>query len=50
MARTTDEVKARIDAEGAGPLPGTPEDYVKDIAGEWAKWSKVVKDAGIAAN
>ncbi|MBX9840515.1 MAG: tripartite tricarboxylate transporter substrate binding protein [Xanthobacteraceae bacterium] len=49
-ALTSDEVKARIDAEGAEPLPSTPEDYVKDIESEWVKWSKVVKDAGIAAN
>ena len=49
-ALTSDDVKARIDAEGAEPLPSTPEEYVKDIAGEWAKWSKVVKDAGIATN
>ena len=49
-ALTSDEVKARIAAEGAEPLPSTPEDYAKDIAGEWAKWSKVVQDAGIATN
>ena len=49
-ALSSDEVKARIDAEGAEPLPSTPADYVKDIASEWAKWSKVVKDAGVAAN
>ena len=46
-ALTSDEVKARIDAEGAEPLPSTPEDYVKDIESEWVKWSKVVKDAGV---
>jgi tripartite-type tricarboxylate transporter receptor subunit TctC len=49
-ALTSSDVKARIDTEGAEPLPSTPEEYVKDIASEWAKWSKVVKDAGIAAN
>src|SRR5262245_2194455 len=49
-ALTSDEVKARIDAEGAEPLPSTPEEYVKDIASEWVKWSKVVKDAGVTAN
>jgi tripartite-type tricarboxylate transporter receptor subunit TctC len=49
-ALTSDEVKTRIDAEGAEPLPSTPEDYVKDIESEWVKWSKVVKDAGVTAN
>ena len=44
------EVKAKIAAEGAEPVPGTPEDYARDIASEWAKWSKVVQDAGIKAN
>jgi tripartite-type tricarboxylate transporter receptor subunit TctC len=49
-ALTSDDVKAKIAAEGAEPVPGTPDDYAKDIAAEWAKWSKVVKDAGIKAN
>jgi tripartite-type tricarboxylate transporter receptor subunit TctC len=49
-ALTSDEVKAKIAAEGAEAVPGTPADYAKDIASEWAKWSKVVKDAGIKAN
>jgi tripartite-type tricarboxylate transporter receptor subunit TctC len=49
-ALTSDEVKAKIAAEGAEPVPGTPADYARDIASEWAKWSKVVKDAGIKAN
>jgi tripartite-type tricarboxylate transporter receptor subunit TctC len=50
QALTSDEVKAKIAAEGAEPLPGTPDDYAKDIAREWTKWSKVVQDAGIKAN
>ncbi len=49
-ALTSDDVKAKIAAEGAEPVPGTPDDYAKDIAAEWAKWSKVVQDAGIKAN
>ncbi len=49
-ALTSEEVKAKIAAEGAEPIPGTPDDYAKDIASEWAKWSKVVQDAGIKAN
>jgi tripartite-type tricarboxylate transporter receptor subunit TctC len=49
-ALTSPDVKAKIAAEGAEPIPGTPEDYAKDIADEWGKWSKVVQDAGIKAN
>jgi tripartite-type tricarboxylate transporter receptor subunit TctC len=49
-ALKSDEVKAKIAAEGAEPLPSTPEEYAKDIASEWAKWSKVVNDAGIRTN
>ena len=49
-ALTSNEVKTRIAAEGAEPIPGTPEDYAKDIASEWVKWSKVVQNAGIKAN
>jgi tripartite-type tricarboxylate transporter receptor subunit TctC len=42
-----DEVKARIAAEGAEPIPGTPEDYAKDIDSEATKWTEVVRKAGI---
>ena len=48
-ALTSDEVKARIDAEGAEPLPSTPEDYVKDIDSEATKWAHVIQQAGISA-
>jgi tripartite-type tricarboxylate transporter receptor subunit TctC len=46
-ALTADEVKARIAAEGAEPIPGTPEDYAKDIDSEATKWAEVVRKAGI---
>jgi tripartite-type tricarboxylate transporter receptor subunit TctC len=49
-ALTSADVKAKIAAEGAEPVPGSPDDYAKDIASEWAKWFKVVTDAGIKAN
>ena len=48
-ALTSADVKARIAAEGAEPLPSTPEEYAKDIASEFAKWTKVVEQAGIKA-
>jgi tripartite-type tricarboxylate transporter receptor subunit TctC len=41
------KVKARHDAFGSIPLPGTPEDFRKLIASETEKWGKVVRFAGI---
>jgi tripartite-type tricarboxylate transporter receptor subunit TctC len=41
------KVKARHDAFGSIPLPGTPDDFRKLIASETEKWGKVVKFAGI---
>jgi tripartite-type tricarboxylate transporter receptor subunit TctC len=40
------EVRARIAADGAEPLPGTPEDYAADIDREETKWSRIVKLSG----
>jgi tripartite-type tricarboxylate transporter receptor subunit TctC len=40
------EVRARIAADGAEPLPGTPEDYGADIDREETKWSRIVKLSG----
>ncbi len=45
-ALAADDVRARIAADGAEPLPGTPEDYVADIDREETKWSKIVKISG----
>jgi tripartite-type tricarboxylate transporter receptor subunit TctC len=39
--------KARLTELGAEPFPGTQEDFVKLLADETAKWSKVVKTAGL---
>jgi len=36
-------VRARLAAEGAVPLPGTPEDYAADIDGEETKWGALVR-------
>jgi len=41
------KVKARHEAFGSIPLPGTPEDFRKLIASETEKWGKVVRFAGI---
>jgi tripartite-type tricarboxylate transporter receptor subunit TctC len=48
-ALTSADVKTRIAAEGAEPIPGTPADYAKDIDGELTKWTKVIQQAGISA-
>jgi tripartite-type tricarboxylate transporter receptor subunit TctC len=40
------DVRARILADGAEPLPGSPEDYAVDIDREETKWSRVVKVSG----
>jgi tripartite-type tricarboxylate transporter receptor subunit TctC len=40
-------VKARIAALGGAVLPGSPADFGQFIAGETAKWGKVIKFAGI---
>ena len=48
-ALTSDAVKMRIATEGAEPIPGTPEDYARDIDSEAKKWAEVVRQAGVAA-
>jgi tripartite-type tricarboxylate transporter receptor subunit TctC len=45
-ALTSEDVKERINADGAVPMPSSPEEYAKDIEAEDAKWSKVVIEAG----
>jgi tripartite-type tricarboxylate transporter receptor subunit TctC len=42
------EVRERMSREGADPVGSTPEEFSKRLAGEMAKWAKVVKDAGLA--
>ncbi len=41
------DVRDRILATGNEPLPGTPEEYGNFAKSEVAKWTKVIKDAGI---
>jgi tripartite-type tricarboxylate transporter receptor subunit TctC len=50
QALNAPEVIAQIDNEGAVLQPGTPEDYARNIDQEESKWSKVIKEAGVAAN
>src|SRR6185312_13568633 len=42
-----DDVKAKLAEIGAIAAPMTPEDFTKFIDGERAKWSEVVKAAGV---
>jgi tripartite-type tricarboxylate transporter receptor subunit TctC len=43
------DVRARIVADGAEPLPGTPQDYAADIDREENKWSQIVRMSGAKA-
>jgi tripartite-type tricarboxylate transporter receptor subunit TctC len=47
---STPEVRQRMALEGADPVGSTPEEFSKRLAGEIAKWTKVVKDAGLTAS
>ena len=40
------EVKQRLFARGAEPVPGTPDDLAKFVASELPKWADVVKRSG----
>jgi tripartite-type tricarboxylate transporter receptor subunit TctC len=46
-ALASEEVHARLAADGAEVLPGTPEQYAADIDREEATWSKVVNALGL---
>lgn len=46
-ALATADVKARLATEGAESLPGTPEDYAADVAGDEKKWGGLVKKLGL---
>jgi len=45
----TQEMKDRLSADGSEPVGTTPEQFGAHIRSEVAKWSKVVKEAGIRA-
>jgi tripartite-type tricarboxylate transporter receptor subunit TctC len=42
-ALAADDLRARLAAEGADPLPGTPEDYAAEIDREESKWGALVR-------
>jgi tripartite-type tricarboxylate transporter receptor subunit TctC len=41
------EVRERLLAQGAEPMPGTPEAFASFMQAEMAKWAPVVKQAGV---
>ncbi len=41
------EVRRQLEARGLEPLPSTPEEMTRHMRGEIARWSKVIKDAGV---
>jgi tripartite-type tricarboxylate transporter receptor subunit TctC len=49
VALGDEEVRRRLAVGGAEPLPSTPDDYAADIAREEAKWSDIIKKAGVKA-
>jgi len=42
-ALSADDVRARLAAEGAVPLQGTPADYTADIDAEETRWGALVR-------
>jgi len=41
-------VRERMAHEGADPVGSTPEEFSKRVASELAKWSKLIRDIGMA--
>lgn len=48
-ALRSQDVKAKLSAQAAEPVGGTPAEFGSHIASEARKWAKVIKDAGIRA-
>ncbi|MGA2892807.1 MAG: tripartite tricarboxylate transporter substrate binding protein [Xanthobacteraceae bacterium] len=46
-ALADDNVRNRLAVDGAEIKPGTPQAYADDIAAEEAKWSAIIKKAGV---
>ena len=45
----SDELKAKLAADGTEPLASTPEEYAADIDKEETKWSAIVRKSGAKA-
>jgi tripartite-type tricarboxylate transporter receptor subunit TctC len=48
-ALATDELRARIAAEGGEPLPGPPAQQARDIDAEETKWGALIRKLGLKA-
>ena len=48
-ALRSQDVKAKLSAQAADPVGGTPAEFGTHIASEAKKWAKVIKEAGIKA-
>jgi tripartite-type tricarboxylate transporter receptor subunit TctC len=46
-ALTSTDVRDKLQAQGAEPMPGTPEAFAAFMQEEMAKWAPVVKQAGV---
>lgn len=46
-ALASDDVRTRLAADGAEPVPSTPEEHAVLIAEEHAKWSRLVSEIGL---
>jgi tripartite-type tricarboxylate transporter receptor subunit TctC len=44
------DVRAQLESNGLDPAPSTPQAFRAYIRSELAKWTKVIKDAGLRAN
>ena len=48
-ALASEDVRKRLETDGAEPMPSTPEEYATEIDREETMWSKLIKAAGIKA-
>jgi tripartite-type tricarboxylate transporter receptor subunit TctC len=46
-ALADEDVRRRLATDGAEALPSTPQEYAADIAAEEAKWSEIIRKAGV---
>jgi tripartite-type tricarboxylate transporter receptor subunit TctC len=47
---SADDIKARIIADGGGPVASTPEEYAANIKTEEGKWAALIKKLGLVVN